>query len=281
MTVGFHTFEQFHGKQDVGSTYLRVHQLVRHWPEASLAEAGRGYDVTIYQKAYWFQHAELCRGTKLLDLCDPDWLEWGTPLVRTLRECHGCSCATYPIADFIRRLVPPSFPVAVIPDRLDFDDFPSRRIHDGPLREVGWFGYSQNFGMLASAVPALAKRGLSLRVISDRPFMTNEKAVPVMNIKWTRKGYQHELLKCDAILNPKSEVGKYRYKSENKTLISWALGLPVIGTLDDLDRFQDPDERRREQDVRLAELREKWDIRQSVPEYQALIAAADTYRKSL
>ena len=64
---------------------------------------------------------------------------------------------------------------------------------------------------------------------------------------------------------------KARFKSNNKTLQCWALGMPVAKTADDLDRFVDPAERNKEAKVRLKEIKERWDVKISVDEMKALI----------
>ena len=51
--VAFQTFESFHGKKNIGSTNIRVHQLIKHWEEAELYKYGQNPDVMIFQKVYW------------------------------------------------------------------------------------------------------------------------------------------------------------------------------------------------------------------------------------
>ena len=77
MKIGIYTFEQFESRQrnSVGSSRIRGQWLVNHWPEAELFKIAKKYDIVIYQKAYFLEHAKLFDGIKILDMCDPDWLE--------------------------------------------------------------------------------------------------------------------------------------------------------------------------------------------------------------
>ena len=50
--VRFMTFEQYHGKRNIGSTRIRVRNLLKHWKEADIYKYGENPDVLIFQKVY-------------------------------------------------------------------------------------------------------------------------------------------------------------------------------------------------------------------------------------
>ena len=77
MKIGILTFEQFHGRKDIGSSRIRAKWVINHWPEAEEFVFGQKYDVVIYQKAYWLEHAQEFKGLKILDICDADFLHCG------------------------------------------------------------------------------------------------------------------------------------------------------------------------------------------------------------
>ena len=62
-----------------------------------------------------------------------------------------------------------------------------------------------------------------------------------------------------------------QYKSNNKVTKAWALGMPVARMSEDLERFLDPEERKKEAELRLKEVKEKWDVKTSVSEMKQLI----------
>ena len=78
MKVGIVTFEKFHGRKtnSIGSSRIRAYNLVKYWEEASIYKHAKKYDVLIFQKAYWIEMAKKFEGIKILDLCDPDFLDW-------------------------------------------------------------------------------------------------------------------------------------------------------------------------------------------------------------
>ena len=75
------------------------------------------------------------------------------------------------------------------------------------------------------------------------------------------------------VINPKMTEGKFKYKSENKTYIAWALGMPVAYDSDDLQKFMDPEARQIEAEARRKEVEEKYRTELSVEEYKKVIDA--------
>ena len=75
--IGLFTHEQFinAGENSIGSSRIRARWLLPYWPEAQLYQMGRKYAVMIFQKAYFMEYLKAYDGIKILDLCDPDWLE--------------------------------------------------------------------------------------------------------------------------------------------------------------------------------------------------------------
>jgi hypothetical protein len=67
-------------------------------------------------------------------------------------------------------------------------------------------------------------------------------------------------------------MGKYLYKSSNKTDIAYALGLPVAKTAEDLERLMDAKEREKDVAVWNLARRAEMDIKNSAREYKNLIA---------
>lgn len=270
MNIGVLTFEQYEGRKDIGSSRIRGKWLVNHWPEAELFVQGKKYDVVIYQKAYWVEHAKTFDGIKILDVCDPDFLHFGYRTMETLQYVDAVTTSTEALATAFRQFT--DKPVLCIPDRIDLELFPHKKVHKGKASSAVWFGYSSNFEMITPALLALNRLDLRLIVVADKPFGAQSQVhVPVDNEKWKDADYQQKILFGDIAINPQKKTGKWQFKSNNKTLMAWALGLPVANDDKDLERFMDEGERIKEANLRGEELKQKWDIRLSVADYQGLI----------
>ena len=81
------------------------------------------------------------------------------------------------------------------------------------------------------------------------------------------------------MLNPRSKKGKWKYKSNNKTITSYLLGMPVASDVDDLKRFVDPDKRQKEADEKRKWAMENYNVEKSVAEYKNLIKVLKNDRK--
>jgi len=278
--IGIITFEKYEGRRNIGSSRIRGRWLVDKWENAELFKQGEKYDVVIYQKAYWVEHARLFKGIKILDLCDPDWLHWGYRTKEMIENVDAITTSTEALAEGLRQFT--DKPVICIPDRINQDYFRKKKQHAGRATYVGWFGYSSNFEMLQPVITFLIKNSLNLIVVSDGTFSpqsNNVGKIKVLNKKWSETTVHDDLLTCDFLINPQAERGKWKYKSNNKTLTGWALGLPVASNVSDLTRFLSQEEREKEAKTRLNEINEKWDISRSIEEYTALISELEKTKK--
>ncbi len=277
MRIGFITFEQFHGRQNIGSTRIRVKNLCKYWEEAEISNMAGKYDVIVYQKVYWIEHAEKFKGIKILDLCDPDWLHWGNRVKQMIDLCDAVTTSTLELAKAVVQFT--DKPVWYIPDRLDPVMFEGRKKkHKGRAKSVAWYGYSENFPVLNPAIPGLIKQGIEqLIVIASRrsPYKVPkqyEGKIEVVNYPWTEETANGDIMKADIVINPRSNKARWKFKSNNKTINAWALGMPVAHNEDELKYLLNPDNRQKEADSRMAILKEKYNILDSVKEYKNLIA---------
>lgn len=273
--VGIFTFEQFHGRKNIGSSMIRAKWLLPYWEGAELFKSSQKYDVVIFQKVYYKEWAEMVDCIKILDLCDPDWYEWGTRLVEMIDKVDAITCATQPIAEYVTKLT--DKPVWLIPDRVDLQQFKERKNHqgNGATKSVVWYGYSHNFEALESALMAIAKLGLDIIIVSNKPYAAPREItskVNVTNYPWSDEHWQDDIMRGDVVINPRPENNKWKFKSNNKTLNAWALGMPVAHTKEELEQLLTEEQRIAESNKRLAELRENWQVEKSVWEYKKLIS---------
>jgi hypothetical protein len=170
MNIGFITFEQMDNRvvNSIGSTRIRARWVWETWKdvypddEAGLFHIGGKYDVLIFQKVYWEQMLDAYKGVKIIDLCDPDWLE-GRDVMRFVNKCDYCTTSTENLADYIRKFV--SVPVVCVPDRVYPKEYSPRGKHEGKARKVVWFGYQQNQHYITPTLDILRDYNMELHVV--------------------------------------------------------------------------------------------------------------------
>lgn len=258
-----------------GSAVLRAKWPVKYWEGAeiyngtqSLAEC----DLVVFQKAYLsdtsrrliHKCAQLreATGSPLVafDLCDPDFLQDGY-LSRILDVIHMFDFATaptVPMVDWLKTYLP----TYLIPDRLDPEiiKYAKPEIFDTDTPSLVWAGYDGNRGgLLASGMfTAVQELGLQLTVIGL------QKPKPI-----------HEFIEMitefDVLLNPRPNMGKYRYKSNNKTLLAWACNVAVAETIDELNMLTNTENRRKVIDAaRKSSIINTNHIKKSVVEWETI-----------
>lgn len=278
--VGIITFETFHGKKDIGSSKIRGQWLVNYWEEAEMFRQGTKYDAVIFQKVYWPEYAKNFEGVKILDLCDPDFLAWNYKTVEMIGSCDAVTTSSPVLRDAIKKFT--NKPVIWVPDRVDLNANKEKKVHSGDARTAVWFGYSQNQFVLNSTLEFLDKYGLDLIVISDKGYIlpppynsvhaeTMKPRINLTNYPWRSETVNNDIIKGDIFLAPYITSGKWKYKTNNKELISKALGLPIARSTGDLKRLLAEDERKADAEQGFKELEENWDVRYSVDEMKDII----------
>ena len=280
------SFERYHGRRNIGSSRIRCHWLLKYWPEAEEFVQGKKYDAIVYQKVYWPEHAKAFDGVKILDLCDPDFLHFIYQTKEMIDEVDTITASTEVLRDAVQKFT--KKPVIYIPDRLELDYHLERKNHkeQGRAKTIVWFGYSSGFHLLKACLTDIRKLKLNLIVISDSGFVLPSNFLPpqegtpeeddkfyieVTNFPWKLETVNRDIIKGDFVINPRSKEGKWKYKSNNKTLTAWALGMPVAHNVSELKKYLEEDARIEESEKRLKEVGENWNVKQSVEEYRKLI----------
>ena len=286
MKVSILSWEKYNWRPfgSIGSSMIRARWLTEKWPEASEWKHGDKFDAIILQKVYWMDMVKDFDGVKILDMCDPDWTKsesTNCKLVEISQYINAITCSTDALRDVIKRIIK-HIPVITIPDRLNLDYFTIKKEHKEPAKSVVWFGYYHKAKeVLNQVIPSLKKRNLSLYVISNSNFIAdNDYGVEISNIMWEPNNAFMDIQSGDFVINPSSPLGDLRYKSNNKTLIAWALGMPVVNTAEEMDRFLDPLERQKEATIRIKEIQEKWSIEESIKQYKDLICLIQKKKKN-
>lgn len=278
------TFSDYHGRKDIGSSRIRGEWVVKHWPkelgECEIFVQAKPYDFVIYQKVYWPKHAKSFEGIKILDMCDADWYDWEYAIVESIQYMDAITTSTEKLAEEMRKMVDgmvehgdlkKAIPVIWIDDRMDPEFHAVRKTkHAEKIEWVTWFGYGHNLRVIDPVVPYLKARGYKLCVISDKPHPKADK-----NLPWTVENINRDIVEnSDIVLNPRLNWGKWQYKSDNKTVSAWALGLPVARSVEEFEKLLTKELREKEAALRLEEVKTKYHPRQSAIEYGEVILEA-------
>lgn len=274
--VALLTWERIDNRKfnSVGSSRIRMRWLLPYWDRAEEYVIGKKYDVMIFQKVYWANMMDEFPGVKILDLCDPDWLE-NKPVFEFIDRADATVTSSQPLADYILKLRPNAL-VRCIPDRVSIPEaVPMKQEYGDRLKTVVWFGYAHNFHYIVPCLQDLINKDIELVIVSEAevniPLAFRDK-LKVTNVPFNYKSVNQEMIKYDAVLLPDPEGDeRAKYKSNNKTLQAWAIGMPVIKLPEDLDKFQTAEARKLEGEIRAKEIRDVWDVKFSVADYEALI----------
>lgn len=275
------TFEKYHGKRDIGSTRIRVHNLIKHWDEADLYNYGDKADVMIYQKVYASYNYKLpltYPAIKILDICDPDFKD--TPdifIKQTMDAMDAVVVPTEPFKTFLQQMT--DTPVHIIKDRFDLTEFPEKKVHTGKAKTIVWYGYAHNALGLKLAMPSIEKRGLKLHVVSNSdptPYTMCIDSRGYRENMYTFTKYTHpdaykEIQKGDVCVLPPTNRPFDKFKSENKTVIAQLLGVPVATNAEELDKLMEAEDRNRAIDTIYDKILVDYDCKRSIEEYKTII----------
>jgi hypothetical protein len=276
--VGFLTFEQIRSEVGLGSSRIRARWLINHWQEAELFTIGKKYDAIIFQKAYWTDYARSFPGIKILDLCDPDFLDWRSQCIPMANMCHAVVTPTASLADAISRYT--RTPITVIPDRIDFrllGDIKKTHEGGGPARTAVWYGYSENFASLDASIEDVISLNIQrLIVIASprKPYQLSsrlERYLTLINCEWDEELAPRILALADVVINYRLSDGRWVYKSNNKSIFAWALGVPVAHSAEELMRLIPEEARVKESQEKYQLVKSLYDVRRSVQEYKQLL----------
>lgn len=257
MRIGFVLMDSYWQKKGIGSSRIRGRWVIKYLNGIYGVEAeefiqGKEYDVIVFQKAYWKEMARDFKGIKILDICDPDWLD-GAEVVSFCRDMDFITVPTESLKEAISAFT--DKPIHIIKDGEDFESLPGPKVHEGRAKSVVWFGYSGNMETIYPTFDSLKRLGLTLKVVSDGHLNTAE--CKVENIRWEEETCDDEYQKADFALLPDRKNGRFKYKSDNKTIHAWALGLPVAKTKEDLVRFMEESERIMDSEIRFQQVKKE------------------------
>lgn len=269
MKIGIQPFEKIHAHaKDTGSSRIRVYWLTKHWPEAEVFRYGQKYDTVIFQKAYIHRaFMDVFPGLKVLDVCDPDWKQ-EVRFVEVLQKVDGVVTSTETLAEYIRKMT--DKPVLCIPDRHDPTWYGTPKVNtETRAKSVAWFGYAGNVLGLRLMIPTLKKLDLEVTCYSDRE---TSDMIGCNFVKYNPATINEQLKRHDFLVLPPDTFNQdFRYKSNNKTVSGWYLGMAVAQTRKDIMRYLEGTERIKEVEARQKEIKDNWGIEHSVKQWKGFL----------
>lgn len=278
-TCGIFPFSKKHFRniKKCGSSIWRGLWYWNNWPQAEEYIEGKKYDVVIFQKVW---HEELYESLaqrkdviKILDLCDPEHIMGNWPIMRIASLVDGIVTSSQGLKDGLEQLGV-QCPVVWIDDRVDtkFFQFRKRKEHTGQLKQAVWFGYrGHGENALQPVLPYLMMNQIKLTTISDTPLIFPSYEYNMNNKEFNWEQLPFDLLEADIMLNPAILSPLAKYKSDNKSYLAWAFGLPVVKTNDDLKQYMDGEAREKESKRVYNLIDSELTVQKSIEEYKVFI----------
>lgn len=260
-------------KKRSGSSILRAEVLAQCSDDFKIWQHGPQYDALIFQKVYWLEMMQNFKGPKILDLCDPDWVKGDVDIIETGNLVDAITCSSPALTKLLRSYLPEKI-IEYVPDRFNFNLFPPPRKHTRNASKVIWFGFVHNaHETLPTFADALRKHNLELTIISDLPYSQKDSISDLhpRHITYEEYSAYDFIQQGDIVLNPKSTKAFFKYKSNNKDVIAWRLGMPVAQTPADLERLLTPDNRNNEINEKIPLVENEYNITRSANQYREII----------
>ena len=245
--IGFVTNQAAHPDLKVASTRIRVTWPARYAEnfivtedEAKLKKCA----VVVFQTRIDRSDIKLAGRLKeknikiVCDFTDPHWLhEYGGCLSPELKDMvEVADCITLP-TQVLEKSFTEIFekPTAIVKDRLDLELYDKVKVHTNRKDfRILWHGSYGNLASLEIARNDLEKVGaeypITLVCVYDNCSDYEVKKFDHVKLEiyeWSNEKVIEELLKADISINPRFDNWK-SYKSNNKTVTAWALGIPCV-----------------------------------------------------
>lgn len=248
--IGFVTYQNDpEVKDEVASTRIRITWALPYMPTAIVSEDFeelKTCDVVVFQTRIqtkdWQMAAKLRDlGVKIIfDFTDPHWIkEYDPDAIHPVfyKIAELSHCVTLP-TEGIEKTFNAAFPFVrteIVKDRLDLNLYNKIKEHkDTKEFKILWHGSYGNICSIDLARADLEKLGLEykIKLICVYDKSTKYSVKPFKNIEvevreWSNQKVIDSLLESDLSINPKYDNWK-SYKSNNKTITAWALGIPCI-----------------------------------------------------
>ena len=251
VSIGFVTLQNKENDK-VASTRLRVTWALPYLKNSFVSENYeelKQADVVVFQSRHEIPDIKMAErlkadGVKLIwDFTDPHWLkEYDPNAIHPIfhKIAQLADVVTLPTEEEARtyKLTFPHVPTEILKDRLELSEYPAIKRHTKNDKfKICWHGSYGNFSSIDLARQDLEKLGKEFDItficVYDTGNIHNRQVNPFKNLKldirtWTNDVTTQALLESDVSINPKFDNHWKSYKSNNKTITSWACGVPCI-----------------------------------------------------
>lgn len=295
--VGFCTYQDAWTweRGEVASTRIRVYYVAKYMKNAIISnspEELKTCDVVIFQTRYARPDLELAKELKnlgkivIVDLTDPHWSKYynlGKEVDENLIEMiELADLATLPTESLMFSFEDdyPKRVAVVIPDRMDMKIHSGIKKHEAKNKyTMLWHGSYGNICGVELAREALEKLGteFKIKLLCIYDHCKEHNIEPFKNLElecreWSNEIVINGIMESDVGINPRFTDWR-RYKSNNKTVKSWSLGVPCVefNFYEEIKKLLSSAELRNEEGRRLKTVvKDKYDSRQSAVDLQSI-----------
>lgn len=303
MKIGFVPYQEM-VRDEVASTRIRVTWPAKYDKDIIISsdyDTLIKCDVVVFQTRIEIRDIALAERLNannvavIFDFTDPHWLkDYDMQAIHPVfKDVTRLAKLVTLSTEELERTFKEAFPgveTAVVPDRIDlsvYDKFKEHEEHSD--LKILWHGSYGNIPAIDLARDDLERLGeefdLTLVCVYDR--VKEFKVRPFKNIKlesreWSTQEVIDSLLKSDVSINPKYNNHWKSYKSNNKTVTAWALGIPCVESsfYDGLRPFLSSVAlRMREGAVRRLEVIDNHDVAETPRQWKSITAKFDKGKK--
>jgi hypothetical protein len=232
------------------SSRIRVDYLVKYWHDAEVwsrqwgteSRTWRDYDVYVFQKAYSSEMIQAAGELKavgkkiVFDLCDAEWVYPSREknLRDMMKLADHVTCSSFYIMEYVIRNY--HRPATLILDRYDLARYPREKMKhhtESKWPTIVWYGNRNTAQYLSLIEPAILRiqPPFNLLLIADElgawlPAPTHQYKLHFR--KWDLSREIENITTGDVVISPHGDDDIGKAKSDNKTSLAWALGMPVV-----------------------------------------------------
>lgn len=303
MRIGFLTLNNYYKTDSNSNSRIRVEYIAKYLSDSYITEDKellKNCDVLVFQTRYFKEDVDYIKEFKdtekvlIMDLTDPMWYWHNESVDRWFKEevlsnMDIVICSTKILAKMYRKHYGVRN-ITFIPDRMDLQKYNRVKIHvrKESIRLL-WHGYIENLKALEpfrndiieinKFHEKLYGKKLELVIVSnkepDSKFYESFNQLEIIYKQWDSYKLIDYILDSDIVLNCRPLEENFNYKSNNKTITSWALGVPCVESINfkiKLKKLIENPELRKEEGIKKrAEVERCWDSRISAKQFERLV----------